>query len=280
MTESTTCGDRMSCKDCGSSDAVQAFINEDKALGMEWYSSFCFGKCYEQKGDPYSGKEAPKVLVKTPEQLKEEVTLIKSCKPFVVSEPYRGIPPEFFNGWGCRTLLSEFDGKTPYAIAFPYSDYGDLSGWKARPFKKKTFWGIGKTKDVDVFGLVRALRLGGDTLWIVEGEFDAIALNYCLSLYGEEDQYPVVSLTMGGGSISKNLQYIETRVRHRFKHKVLVLDNDDVGIKAEETAKNLWPEVITVSKPGKSKDANDAVMKDLAREMGELALNFIEDNDE
>ena len=274
MTDSTTCGERMPCRDCDSSDSVQAFINIDKALGMEWYSSFCFGKCYEQKGDPFTGKDAPKVIVKSPEQTKEEVDLITTCKPFTISKPYRGMPPKAFKGWGCRTLLSEYDGKTPYAIAFPYSDYGKLSGWKARPFKKKAFWAIGQTRDVDMFGLIRAMRLGGDTLWIVEGEFDAIALNYCLTLAGPLDNYPVVSLTMGGGSIAKNLGHIELRVRHRFKYKVLVLDNDNVGIKAEETAKNLWPEVVAVGKPGKSKDANDAVKKNLAREMGKLALNF------
>ena len=264
----------MPCTDCGSSDSIQAFVNEDEALGIEWFSSFCFGKCYEQKGDPYSGKELPKIKIKTQEEIKEELDVVTSCKLFTVKEPYRGIPPEFFKSWGCRTLLSEFDGKTPYAIAFPYSDYGSLSGWKARPFKKKTFWALGQTRDVDVFGLVRALRIGGDTLWITEGEFDAIALDYCLTLVGDKPSYPVVSLTMGGGSIAKNLQYIETRVRHKFKYKVLVLDNDDVGIKAEETAKNLWPEVVAISKPGKSKDANDAVINNLAREMGELALNF------
>ena len=274
MSDSNICGERIPCKDCGSSDSVQAFINEDKALGMEWFSSFCFGKCYEQKGDPYTNKEAPKVVVKSLEQLQKEVDLVTSCRPFTVSKPYRGIPPKAFEGWGCRTLLSEFDGKTPYAIAFPYSDYGKLSGWKARPFKKKTFWTIGQTRDVDVFGLIRAMRIGGDTLWIVEGEFDAIALNYCLALAGKLPKYPVVSLTMGGGSIAKNLEHIELRVRHKFKHKVFVLDNDDVGIKAEETAKNLWPEVVAVGKPGNSKDANDAVKKNLAREMGKLALNF------
>ena len=274
MANSSPCGARAPCEDCGSSDSVQVFINEDVDLGIEWFSSFCFGKCYSQKGDPYMGKTAPKVIVKTEAELKEEVDTITSCKPFTVSEPYRGIPPKFYKGWGCRTLLSEFDGKTPYAIAFPYSDYGQLSGWKARPFRKKTFWTLGKTKNVDVFGLIRALRIGGDTLWVTEGEFDTIALNYCLTLAGPLTKYPVVSLTMGGGSIEQNIKYIETRVRHKFKYKCFVLDKDDVGIKAEETVKNLWPESIIIGKPGKAKDANNAVELNLAQEMGELALNF------
>ncbi len=274
MANSSPCGGRIPCTDCGSSDSVQAFANEDTDLGVRWFSSFCFGKCHEQKGDPYAGKAPPKVRVKTDLEIREDVAIITSCQPFSPIEPYRGIPPKFYKGWGCRTLLSEFDGKTKYAIAFPYSDKGKLSGWKARPFKKKAFWCIGRTRDVDVFGLIRALRIGGDTLWIVEGEFDAIALNYCLTLAGKHSKYPVVSLTMGGGSIAQNLNHIEKRVRHKFKNVVLVLDDDKVGHKAEETAKNLWPGVLAVGKPGKSKDANDAVKLNLSQEMGELALNF------
>jgi len=274
VSNSSTYGDRIPCRDCGSSDSVQAFTNEDKELGMTWFSSFCFGKCYEQKGDPYAGKLAPTVVVKTVEQIKEELDVVTSCEPFSVARPYRGIPPKFFEGWGCRTLLSEFDGKSKYAIAFPFSDYGQLSGWKARPFRKKTFWCVGDTKDVDVFGLVRALRIGGDTLWITEGEFDAIALNYCLTLAGGNKEYPVVSLTMGGDSIAMNLSHIQNRVRHRFKYKVLVLDSDKVGERAVETAKNLWPEVASAKKPKGIKDANEAVTNNLAREMGKMALEI------
>ena len=276
---SSACGERGPCTDCGSSDSIQNFINEDKDLGMEWYTSFCFGECWENKGDPYQGKVAPKAHVRTEAEIKQEIKDIQECILFNPSQPYRGIPSEYYKRWGCRLLVSEFDGKTPYAIGFPYSDFGKLCGWKARAFKlnakgKKAFWGIGRTADVDPFGLVRALHKGGDTLYVTEGEFDAIALDYCLSLVGNKTGYPVISLTAGGGSIDKNFEHIAVRVRHKFKYIVLVLDDDDVGIKAEKTAQELWPEVIVVSKPRGSKDANDAVKAGKAVEMGNLALNF------
>ena len=279
MSNSSACGERMPCTDCGSSDSVQPFINEDTDLGMEWYTSFCFGECWENKGDPYVGKVAPKAIIKTKEQLKEEVDDVRECKLFQTRRPYRGIPSEYYGRWGCRLLLSEFDGKTPYGIAFPYADYGSLCGWKARAFRlnakgKKSFWGIGKTDGVDPFGLARALRIGGDTLWLVEGEFDAIALDYCLTLIKHQEGYAVVSLTNGGGSIAKNLAYIETRVRHKFKNIVLVLDDDKVGKLAEITAQEMWPEVIICKKPRGCKDANDAVEAGKAVAMGKLALNY------
>lgn len=276
---STACGSRMPCPDCGSSDSIQAFLNVDSDLGMKWYSSFCFGKCYCQKGDPYAGKSAPLAKIKTKEQLEEEVEDIRKCKIFEVPSSYRSIPSKYYKRWGCRMLVSEYDGKTPHAIAFPYSNQGKLVGWKARAFKlnsrgKKVFWAIGNTKNCDVFGLVRALRLGGDTIWFTEGEFDSIALDYCLSLVGESANYPVVSLTDGGGGIANNLAHIESRVRNRFKYKVFVLDDDAVGHKAENIALKTWPEAIIIKKPSNCKDANDAVEAGKAIEMGNLALNF------
>jgi hypothetical protein len=223
----------------------------------------------------YGDKVAPKAVIKSAAELAVETADVKSCVIFAPKKPYRGIPPEFFRSWGCRLLYSEFDGCTPYAIAFPYSDYGTLVGWKARPFNKKTFYAIGRTSDVDPMGLERALKVLDDTLWVTEGEFDAVALDYCMTLAGDKKMYPVVSLTAGGGSIEKNLLYIETRIKRRIKYIVLVLDDDIVGIQAEAMAYEMWGDKVrVVKKPKGDKDANDAVKSGQAILMGQLALNF------
>jgi len=274
MSVTSTCVEKIECKDCGSSDSVQAYLNIDSQLGVEWYTSFCHGACWANKGDPYTDAPAPVVVPKTEAELLEELNVILSCKLFRPKKPYRGIPPEFYLSWGCRLLLSEFDGRTPYAIGFAYSDHGKLTGWKCRPFKKKDFYALGRTSGVDPFGWTRAIKLGGDTLWVVEGEYDAIALDYCMVLAGNKKMYPVISLTQGGGSIEKNFKHIESRMAS-YKHVVLVLDNDKVGLLAEETAKEMWPnKIILVSKPEGSKDANDAVKAGHAIQMGMLALNY------
>lgn len=269
-----TCIERKACKDCGSSDSIQTYLNVDDALGIEWYTSFCHGACWEHKGDLYAGTKGPTVYIKTEAELREEVATIRSCKIFAPIRPFRGIPASFYKRWGCRTLLSEFDGKTPYAIGFPMSDYGELTGWKCRPFNKKDFYGVGRSANVDPFGLPRALKLGGDTLWWTEGEFDAIALDYCMTLVGKRNAYPVVSLTHGGGSIAKNFEQVEDRVG-KFKYHALVLDDDEVGHLAEETARNMWGnKVIIIKKPKNCKDANEAVLKGSANTMGKLAIDF------
>jgi len=278
----SVCIEKITCPDCSvqPNTHLQTYLNVDDSLGMEWYTSFCHGSCWEIKGDPYGDKVAPKAVIKTPAQLKEEADDIKLCAHFNPKGGYRGIPAAFYKSFSCRLLLSEYDGKTPNGVAFPYSDYGKLCGWKARLFKltsdgKKIFYAIGRTADADPFGLARAIAVGGDTLWITEGEFDAIALDYCMVLAGNQEKYAVVSLTAGGGSLEKNFDYIESRVKRKFKYIVLVLDDDEVGKLAEVAAQELWGNrVHIVNKPKGSKDANDAVKAGQAVEMGKLALNF------
>ena len=279
----SVCLEKINCPDCSlqPNTHLQTYNNLDPSLGVEWITSFCHGSCWENKGDPYSGSKAvPKKKFKSKAELKAETDDVKSCVIFAPIKPYRGIPTSFYRSWGCRLLLSEYDGKTPYAIAFPYSDYGKLCGWKARVFKlnnegKKVMYAIGRTANADPMGLARAMKCLDDTLWVTEGEFDAIALDYCMTLVGNKKMYPVVSLTAGGGSIDKNLDYIESRIKKKIKYLVLVLDDDEVGKLAEEAARELWGSmVIIIKKPKGSKDTNDAVLANQAVEMGKLALNF------
>lgn len=269
----STCIEKIKCDDCGGSDCVQTYLNIDDALGMEWYSSFCHGECWSEKGDPYGAKKAPEVHVKSQAEIEAEVKVVQSCKLFVPKKPYRGIPGPSFRSWGIRVLLSEFNGQTPYALGFPVSNNGSLSGWKCRPLKKKDFYGIGKTHDIDPFGFERAMAMKPKAMWFTEGEFDAIALDYCMTLVGDKKMYPVVSLTHGGGSITKNLEKIRGRLTDaQIKYLLFCLDDDEVGHQAEVEAKKLWPDAIIISKPKGQKDANDALKSGLAEEMGRLAL--------
>jgi len=269
----STCVEKLPCKDCGSSDSIQTYLNVDDALGMEWYTSFCHGECWEQKGDPYTSAPAPKVHVKSAQEIKEELDDIVSCKLF--DKKFRMIPGKYYEKFRCRLLLSEFDGKTPYAIGFPMTYKDNLIGWKCRPLKKKEFYGIGKTSGADPFGFHRAMKIGGKSLWITEGEFDAIALEYCLCVAGGGSDYPVVSLTHGGGSIAKNLNGIKDRIAE-FDNIVFVLDDDIVGRQAEEVAKELLGNrAYFIRKPDGCKDANDAVKFDEVLMMGRLALGMI-----
>lgn len=270
------CVEKLPCPDCGGSDCLQSFYDDQK----DSYYSICFGGCgMEAKGDPYGDstkREKPKA--KSRKEIEAEIKSVQKCQLFKGTgkeRKFRGIPGEYFPQWSIRLLLSEYDGVTPYAVGFPYSDEGTLSGWKIATLKKKNFYAVGETKNADVFGLERALKIGGKRLYITEGEWDAVSLDYCLvesnkhSKFGKKG-YPVVSLTSGGGSITKNLKKIRARIKNRFEEIVLVLDNDEVGKAAEKEAQKLLPDVLRADKPPGCKDANDAVKKGMIKQMAEM----------
>jgi twinkle protein len=271
------CVEKLPCEDCGGSDCLQSFYDDIK----DTHYSICFGGCgMAAKGNPYAEGEGPKVEPKTPEQIMQEVKLIQKCAAFKGLEgkpTWRGIPIESFRSWGVRTLISEYDGITPYALGFGYTSESKLVGWKCIPLKGKNMFSLGDTKDSDMFGWERANKIGGKRLYITEGEYDAIALDYCLVQANKNSKfskkgYAVVSVTSGGGSIVKNLKKLRKKIRKRFSEVVLVLDNDAVGDAAEKEAQKVWPEVLRVDKPTGCKDANDAVKQKLHIEMAQLAM--------
>jgi len=269
------CVEKIACTECGSSDGKQVFFDDIK----DKYYAICFAGCgMKAYGSPYEEGEGPTVVAKTQTEIDEEIREIQACKILTVEKgkQHRGMPGDVFKSWGVRLLLSEYDGKTPYAVGFPFSNQENLAGWKIRTLKDKNFFSLGDVKDADPFGFERAMKIGGKTLWITEGEYDAIALDYALVQCQKDTKfakkmYPVISLTHGGGSITKNLKKIRKRIKRKFSNVVLVLDNDAVGLKAEKEAQALWPDILVVSKPKGCKDANDAVQQGLTLEMGHLA---------
>mgnify|MGYP000080977732 CR=1 FL=1 len=267
---SGTCVEMKKCPDCGGG-SLQVFWNEDSLT----FSSYCFSQCLEPKGNPYKdGEEPPEVHVKTPEEIEQELAEIKSCDYFQLK--HRGIPGNVFKAWGCRLLVSTHDGKTPYAIAFPYTEAGKLSGYKVVTLKGKTMWCVGNVRDAELFGQSRALKQGGKRLYITEGEFDAIALEFIFkqSIAGTKwshMKFAVASLPAGGGSTKKAMASNWDVLKMRFKEFVFVVDDDDVGKAAEKAFQRMYPKMLVSDKPFGCKDANDALMKGKGKEMSQMA---------
>lgn len=264
------------CPKCGSSDSLQVYLNVDEELDMEYITSYCWGTCKEAMGNPYTGEgqiESAKKKGKTEAERKEDLETVKSCELFIPKKKFRGIPSKEFKKWGVRKLLSEYDGVSPYGIAFPYALDGRLVGWKCRTLIGKNFFGLGRISEVDPFGMHRALKLEREVVWVTEGEFDTIALHHAMTLVGSKAEYSVVSLPKGGNEIGEYLG----NLTKNFKLVALVLDDDEVGRKSEEWAvENYKDKVVVINKPNNTKDANQAVEEGLAKEMGYLALEQFE----
>lgn len=271
------CVEKIECGECGGSN-LQVFYDDVK----DSYNGTCFGGCggrYEP--NPYKDvdPDRPKPTPPTPEELMEAVREVQACKVFTdPSGSYRGIPNDSFRSWGVRLLVSEYDGKTPYAVAFGHTNKGKLQSWKCSTLgKSKSQFSVGDAKSIDMFGWARAMKIGGKRLYITEGEYDAIALDHCLVQAQKDtkfarDGYPVVSVTNGAGGIVKSLERMSKEIRNNFKEVVLVFDNDEAGKLAEKKAQAYWPEILRADIPTGFKDANDALMGGQAWQMAQNAM--------
>lgn len=252
------CIERMRHDDpkCGStSKSLQIFLNDD-----DTFSGFCF-HCHKLVKNPYGDNppDPSKIKVKTPEEIQEEIDEVRQCP--TVPFKHRAIDPEDWAYFGVRIILSQVDGKTPYAIAHPYTRAGQVVGFKIKLIQRKTMWNVGDVKGADLYGWERAKRIGGTTLYITEGEEDAIALRKILRTMSSNDkyEYAVVSLPAGTNSVSMCIGRMASEIKQRFKEVVLVYDDDAPGAEAVKETRKILPEAKVTKLP--EKDANECLIK-------------------
>ena len=232
---------------------LQVFLNDDGTL-----SGYCFS-CRVPVENPLGDNAVPPpdVKEKTEEEILAELQEIKSA-PYFTSE-HRKIPAEDLKHAGVRLLVSEFDGKTPYAAAFPYTKDGKIVRFKITTLSKpKRMWSVGAT-DVDLFNWERAKRVGGKTLFITEGEWDAISLRTVLRESNKGTQhadidFAVVSIPNGVSSAAKAVSRQLEEIYQRFQDIVLCFDTDEAGQKAAAEVIKIAPKAMIALLP--CKDAN------------------------
>lgn len=245
--------------ECGTKDGLQVFVNENGD-----YNGFCYS-CKKYIPNPYEDKPKdykPTFKKKTEEEIREELEEISTYP--TVPLPPRKLKSFALEYFGIKIGLSERDGQTPTHHYYPYMKDGVLVAYKARLIENKAMWALGSMKDVDLFGWEQAIVTGAKTLFITEGELDAVALYQVIKDNGKgtkwEDYNPaIVSLPNGAGCAVKAIQKQIDEIKKYFKDIVLVFDNDDAGKKAIGEVVLKWPEVKVANCPGK--DVNDALIK-------------------
>ncbi len=243
---------------CGSSDALQVFLdNQGK------YTGYCFA-CDSFIANPYEGKRGRKKIPikKSEEEIINEIVDMIRCP--TVDLLSRKLKKEALNYFGITMGLSEQDGITPVFHYYPYYKNDKLIAYKVRLIEGKNFWSVGNIKDADLFGWQQALATGSKTLYITEGELDAVALFQALKNKAKGTPYEkynpaVVSLLHGGTSAKKDLATKAALLNANFKEVVLVFDQDRAGQIAIEETMQVLPYSKAVSLP--AKDANECVIK-------------------
>lgn len=220
---------------CGTREGLQVFEKEDGT-----YDGYCYS-CKTYVPDPYQNKpegyKPPALKQKTPEEIAEELAEAKACSTLPL--PDRRLRKETLEYFRVKVGVKGEDGITPSLIYFPYTSERRLSGCKVRLLEPKRQWSIGHLKEVDLFGWEQAIKTGSKTIYITEGEFDAVALYQIITDHNANTQYAqnlpaVVSLVHGASSAAKDIGRLYSKISKVFKEIVLVFDMDGPGRKAVE----------------------------------------------
>lgn len=248
---------------CGSRKGLQIFEKEDGT-----YDGFCFS-CDTYVPNPYEDRPAgykPVKIKKTREEIDQELVDIGSYQTLTLKD--RMLSAESLAVYGVKIGVSETDGVTPVTHHYPYTRNGEVVDYKTRVIHNKAMFFVAGEKDVDLFGWEVAVRSGSNTLYITEGELDAVSLYAILSRFQKEeykDKYDpaVVSLIHGSCGGKRDIGRLVDKIRKHFKDIVLVFDNDEAGQKGIEHALKYLPEARVATLP--EKDANACLVKGVAR---------------
>lgn len=252
---------------CGTRDGLQVFEKEDGS-----YDGFCYS-CKTYIPDPYSDKpegyKPPEPKVKSQAEIDAELAEAKSCPSLAL--PDRRLKQEALKHFHVKVGVKGEDGVTPAVVYFPYVKHGKVSGCKTKLLENGNQWSIGDVQDVDLFGWNQAVKAGTKTLYITEGEFDAVALYQIITDHNRNtafaDQVPaVVSLPHGASSAVKTISRDYQKISKVFKEIVLVFDMDEPGRKAVEdvlAAVHKVKDTDALIKIAElpEKDANDCLLK-------------------
>ncbi|NQZ74616.1 MAG: toprim domain-containing protein [Ekhidna sp.] len=237
--------------------SLQVFVNDN-----DTFTGTCFS-CGSFVKDPYGDNppDPTKVVKKSQAEIAEDIQEIRACGSLHYN--HRAIPIEDWDFYHVKLLYNEYDGKTPYAIAHPFTCNKKLSGYKVKLLNKKVMWSVGNTQGADLYGWEIAKKIGGKYLYITEGEEDAIALRHILremnSAQYKNNDYAVVSLPRGVKDarkcIAKHLKEIEAI----WENVVLVFDGDEQGKAAAKDVKRILPKCMSATLP--YKDANKCLQE-------------------
>lgn len=245
---------------CGTSDALQVWVDENGK-----YDGYCFA-CKQYVANPYEHHDPshkPEVRMKSEAEIQSEIDEALALP--VRDLPTRKLKKEYLEYFGITVGVSQVDGQTPELVYFPYcNEEDDLIGFKVRLLSPKKMWAVGTTRDAAPFGWIQAKKAHGKKLFIVEGEFDAVALFQILKDKNKgtawaDNNPPVISIPSGVSSVNKCLGKYRSEIDRHFKEIVLVFDQDKPGQEAVQEALKIFPHA-TVVNTLPEKDLNDCLI--------------------
>ena len=205
------------CEACGSSDAGALYTD---------------GHTYCHKCNAYTKATGDTVVQ---QERKPAAGMIQEITYQALTK--RCLNEETCKHWGYG--VAEYNGKH-VQVANYRDNSGQVIAQKVR-FPNKDFVMLGDMKKAGLYGQ-HLSRVGGKMVVVVEGEIDALSVSQVQNL-----KYSVVSVPNGAQGAKKALQR-ELEWLEKFESVILMLDNDEEGIKATK-------QCIELFTPGKCKVA-------------------------
>ncbi len=230
-------------KSCGSSDALRVYEHTLKD-GRVYYDATCFS-CHKYENNPpgFEANSALKFFKRTaspvpplsmrgghaPTQQQDPQDVLSEYNLYPYRElKDRHITQETCERYGVRVTLSETNGE-PVTHLYPRYKGGKMTGYKQRIIDPKQFYSKGDCREVSLFG-THVVKPNGKTLYITEGELDALSLYQVLKAFSTIPGWEpsVVSLSNGASSAAKDIS-IDYDFVNSFEKVVLCFDMDDAG---------------------------------------------------
>lgn len=257
-------------KDCTAEKGLQIFYDDQTSK----YTGYCFSCAARGKEayvrDPYNGQKPKDIGTgKSKEEKEAEVAEVRALGAPIFS--HRGIPADIFKRSYVKLAISEYDGKTPFSLNFPMTSGGKLLGFKTIMLDKKAMWATGTTKGADLFNWEMAKKTGAKRLYITEGEYDCLALQYMLEQDYSKAKHAVCSVPTGASGAAQVIGKQAKEISSLFPEVVLVFDNDEAGYNAVREVQKVLPTILEAPHLNGVKDANEALQKG----QSEAFLNFV-----
>ena len=266
----STVVDKIACTKCTSSDALVVYEKVDGTHNASCFSCGHYepnppGYTSGTKHEDVSAQRLKNALGGTLQHNHQDV--IEDFRTYPIRAlPERGITLAACNKYGVRVSLSPQDGESTVTHMYPYYKDDKLTGYKERIVATKAMWSKGDCTSASLFGS-HCHKPNGNTLYITEGECDALALWQVLTSLSTLEHYDpaVVSLSHGSSSaakdISQDLDYVNS-----FKKVVLCFDMDEAGQRSVDDACKIISGKVFIAKYDE-KDANDMLQKGKAEDL-------------
>lgn len=255
---------------CNSSDGCAVYSKEDEEEN-NYTDGYCFS-CGRYVNRSYFTNTP--AMQKKGDMVNDSIDNINSLPTRELTD--RGLYLKTCEHFGVRVGLSLENGVDIIEHFYPKTQNGAVVGYKVRKVATKEFYSLGVSKELDLFGYQQAQASGGKTIFITEGECDAMAVYQALKEQAKgtkwENLEPAVVSVNNGASGAKrelvqNLPFLE-----RFENIVLVFDSDEPGKKAAFDSASILPMNKVKVAALSGKDPNQMLQDGKGRELRDSVM--------